>query len=61
MVLCGLVNKEIASLIKKSGARAIGIAGKDDGLLVGAKVGNEGGREGGRVGGRVWRRRRSRL
>ena len=52
MVLCGLVNKEIASLIKKSGARAIGIAGRDDGLLVGTKV-REGGREGGREEGRA--------
>ena len=45
--------KEIACLIKKSGARAIGIAGKDDELLEGAKV-REGGREEGRVRGRGW-------
>ncbi|TFJ84158.1 hypothetical protein NSK_004630 [Nannochloropsis salina CCMP1776] len=42
MVLCGLVNKEIAALVKKSGARAVGIAGKDDGLLVGEKVMKDG-------------------
>jgi acetylglutamate kinase len=52
MVLCGLVNKEIAALVKKSGARAVGIAGKDDGLLVGEKVRREGRREGGWEGGR---------
>lgn len=28
MVLCGLVNKEIASLVKQAGARAVGICGK---------------------------------
>lgn len=38
MVLCGLINKEIAALIKKGGARAIGICGRDDGLLVGEKA-----------------------
>jgi acetylglutamate kinase len=38
MVLCGLINKSIASLIKRAGARAVGISGKDDGLLVGEKV-----------------------
>jgi acetylglutamate kinase len=41
MVLCGLVNKEIASLIKKGGARAIGISGRDDGLLVGTRARRE--------------------
>jgi len=38
MVLCGVINKGIASLIKQRGARAVGISGKDDGLLVGEKV-----------------------
>lgn len=28
MVLCGLVNKEIAALVKQAGARAVGICGK---------------------------------
>lgn len=38
MVLCGLVNKGISSLISQKGARAVGISGRDDGLLVGEKV-----------------------
>ncbi|MCH4022596.1 MAG: acetylglutamate kinase [Acetobacter sp.] len=38
MVLCGSVNKEVASLINRAGALAVGISGKDGGLLVAKKV-----------------------
>jgi acetylglutamate kinase len=33
MVLCGVVNKEIASMICKAGGRAIGVSGRDDSIL----------------------------
>ena len=33
MVLCGMVNKQIASAICSEGGRAIGISGRDDSLL----------------------------
>jgi len=33
MVLCGTVNKDIAGGIVKSGGRALGLCGRDDGLL----------------------------
>lgn len=33
MVLCGTVNKDIASGIVKAGGRALGLSGRDDGLL----------------------------
>ena len=33
MALSGLINKEITSLLVAHGARAVGISGKDDGLL----------------------------
>ena len=41
MVLCGLLNKQIAALIKRAGARAVGISGKDDGMLIGEVVTRE--------------------
>jgi len=39
MVLGGLVNKEIVSLINRHGGRAIGLSGKDGGLLKARKKG----------------------
>jgi acetylglutamate kinase len=33
MTLSGLINKEITSLLNKHGARAVGVSGKDDGML----------------------------
>ena len=33
MVLGGIVNKEIVSLINKHGGKAIGLSGKDGGLI----------------------------
>lgn len=41
MVLCGKINKEIASNIKRAGARALGVSGKDDNLLVAKKLGKQ--------------------
>lgn len=38
MVLCGSINKGIASSIKQAGGRALGISGKDDNLLVAKKL-----------------------
>ena len=37
MVLGGLINKEIVSLINRHGGRAIGLSGKDGGLIKGKK------------------------
>ena len=34
MVLCGLINKEIVSLIQQAGGRAVGISGKDGNLAL---------------------------
>ena len=39
MVLGGLVNKEIVALINQHGGRAIGVTGKDDGLIRARKLG----------------------
>ena len=33
MVLCGSVNKEISGKISRAGGRAIGVSGRDDGIL----------------------------
>lgn len=38
MVLCGKVNKEIAALIQKTGGRAIGLCGIDDGMLKASRI-----------------------
>jgi acetylglutamate kinase len=47
MVLVGKVNKEVVSLINKEGGRAIGLSGKDGGLIIAKRVKNK---EMGRVG-----------
>ena len=36
MVLCGQLNKQIASAINAAGGRAVGISGKDDALVTGS-------------------------
>ena len=41
MVLCGSINKGIASSIKRAGGRALGLSGKDDNLLVAKKLGKK--------------------
>jgi acetylglutamate kinase len=41
MVLSGAINKEIVSWIAAEGGRAVGISGKDGGLVTAAKVQNE--------------------
>ena len=41
MTLSGLINKQITSLLVRHGARAVGISGKDDGMLM-AKPLNDG-------------------
>lgn len=41
MVLCGKINKDIASNIKQAGARALGLSGKDDNLLMAKKLGKQ--------------------
>ncbi|MFZ1743472.1 MAG: acetylglutamate kinase [Pontixanthobacter sp.] len=38
MVLCGGINKELVSWIAKAGGRALGISGKDGGLVTATKV-----------------------
>ncbi|CAM9213940.1 unnamed protein product [Chrysoparadoxa australica] len=38
MVLCGSINKGIASSIKQAGGRAVGLSGKDDNLLLAKKM-----------------------
>jgi acetylglutamate kinase len=38
MVLAGSINKEIVALIQKAGGRAVGISGKDAGLVTARKV-----------------------
>lgn len=38
MVLAGLVNKEIVGLIQKYGGRAVGLSGKDGGLIRGRRI-----------------------
>lgn len=41
MVLAGSINKEIVAWIGKAGGRAVGISGKDAGLVTAAKVGRD--------------------
>lgn len=41
MVLCGSINKGIASSIKRAGGRALGLSGKDDNLLMAKKLGKK--------------------
>eukprot|EP00904_Undaria_pinnatifida_P012220 jgi/Undpi1/8128/HiC_scaffold_24.g10599.m1 len=41
MVLCGSINKGIASSIKQAGGRAVGLSGKDDNLLLAKKLGKK--------------------
>lgn len=41
MVLCGSINKGIASSIKRAGGRAVGLSGKDDNLLIAKKLGKK--------------------
>jgi acetylglutamate kinase len=50
MVLCGSVNKEIASRICVSGGRAIGVSGRDDSILQCTKQVNKDGFDLGNVG-----------
>ena len=50
MVLCGSVNKEIASTICSSGGRALGLSGRDDSLLQCVKKINKDGYDLGYVG-----------
>ncbi len=54
MVLGGLVNKEIVSLINQQGGKAIGLTGKDGGMITARKlvleVGGSGGKDIGQVG-----------
>jgi acetylglutamate kinase len=38
MVLAGLINKEIVSLINQHGGRAVGLSGKDGGLITARKM-----------------------
>ena len=38
MVLCGSVNKQVATLINEAGALAVGISGKDGGLVKASKM-----------------------
>ena len=40
MVLCGVLNKKIASAINSAGGRAVGLSGKDDSLVVASKKGH---------------------
>jgi acetylglutamate kinase len=42
MVLVGRVNKELVSLINQAGGRAVGLCGKDGGLIKARPVGNQG-------------------
>jgi acetylglutamate kinase len=43
MVLCGAVNKDIVSLLNKSGGDAVGLSGKDGNLLFARKIDTAGG------------------
>lgn len=43
MVLVGLVNKELVSLIQKHGGKAVGLSGKDAGLIQATKLQHEAG------------------
>jgi len=50
MVLTGKINTEIVSLLNQSSAHAVGVSGKDAGLLRARKLAGEGGRDLGMVG-----------
>src|SRR5262249_58207932 len=50
MVLTGKVNTELVSLLNQSSAHAVGVSGKDAGLLPARKLMGEGGRDLGMVG-----------
>ena len=50
MVLTGRINTELVSLLNQSSARAVGLSGKDAGLLRARKLIGEGGRDLGMVG-----------
>ncbi|HEY5147935.1 MAG TPA: bifunctional glutamate N-acetyltransferase/amino-acid acetyltransferase ArgJ [Polyangiaceae bacterium] len=50
MVLTGRINTELVSLLNQSSARAVGVSGKDAGLLRARKLVAEGGRDLGMVG-----------
>jgi acetylglutamate kinase len=50
MVLTGRINTELVSLLNQSSARAVGVSGKDAGLLRARKLVSEGGRDLGMVG-----------
>ena len=50
MVLTGRINTELVSLLNQSSARAVGVSGKDAGLLRARKLTGEGGRDLGMVG-----------
>ncbi len=40
MVLSGKVNRDLVTLVQKRGGRAVGIAGRDAGLLIGERIGD---------------------
>lgn len=40
MVLCGSLNKKIASAVNAAGGRAVGLSGKDDSLVIATKKGH---------------------
>jgi acetylglutamate kinase len=50
MVLTGRINTELVSLLNQSSAHAVGVSGKDAGLLRARKIAGEGGRDLGMVG-----------
>ncbi len=50
MVLTGKINTELVSLLNQSSAHAVGVSGKDAGLLRARKIAGEGGRDLGMVG-----------
>ena len=50
MVLTGKINTELVSLLNQSSAHAVGVSGKDAGLLRARKIVGEGGRDLGMVG-----------
>lgn len=41
MVLAGLINKDIVSMINAEGGKAVGISGKDANLILGKKISNQ--------------------
>jgi acetylglutamate kinase len=50
MVLTGRINTELVSLLNQSSSHAVGVSGKDAGLLRARKIAGEGGRDLGMVG-----------